>query len=485
MASWMRRSDTGEVASARPHDKLLQVGRPLLLAVIASGMALIAVLNESAFWAGEAVFIPVALLVAWIGFARTRVFGWQVAVPTYYLLYFGLLPIAEIAGGLANHGDDSRLQMPLLLMSAALVAFAAAARLVPKSRVRAHPVGAMFKRSMGQAWWLLSLMLVGSWGHVFGAYYGYYGLGIALGTIDPLAGVATVASGMLPIATVVAYCQFMETREWKWGVMGLSATLFSVGVGMFARSKGAILGPLVIPGIVYFNYTQRVPWRLVTGTVLAYILAVYPFVTAWRVEGETQYRSRTEQFQEGMQILLAMEWPQGDMQGQGFGSMSRSLLRVTGDIVAETGDTTPFEAGSTYLTGVQAMVPRFLWPEKPNMEVGNLVGKKYGWLQASDDITNVAPTLPGEAYMNFGVAGVLVLMLAMGALASWIDGPLTVRMGTWFLTWSTVTGALSQESPFAHLVLPMIRALLLCVVVAAGTDLLLRAKNVPKAQIPL
>jgi len=445
-----------------------------LLPLVAAVLVTMALVTGSTFWAGEALFIPLAVLATAIGFARTRLFGWQVAIPSFYLLFFGLIPVAESFVGLVDHAGNMRLDRPLIWMSAGLIVFVIAARSVRASPFEPDALGAMPDSSLGKTWFVLTLMLIGGWGFIYSALYGYFGLGGALTTLDPYAGAASVASGFVLLASVVAYSHFMETRRWKWGSIAISATLVSIGVGLFTRSKGAILSPLMIPGLAYFNAKKRIPWLLIAVTAVAYLFVVYPFVTSWRNEGSPEYRSSAEQFQEGTMRLMSWEMFLDGEQGDGVRSLSRGLLTVMGDIVAETGTSTPFEGGSTYWIGFEVMVPRFVWPGKPDMRVGNILGMKYGWIQSSDEITNIAPTLPGEAYVNFGPLGLLVLMAIMGGLAGWMDGPLTARMGKWFLTWSTLAGALGQESMFAHLVMPFARTLLLILMLVGGVDLLLR-----------
>ncbi len=63
-------------------------------------------------------------------------------------------------------------------------------------------------------------------------------------------------------------------------------------------------------------------------------------------------------------------------------------------------------------------IPRLLWPDKPStMKITNELAMRYGWL--SDHFIGkvaLSPGLMDEAYMNFGIIGVMVVMILFGAI---------------------------------------------------------------------
>ena len=60
-------------------------------------------------------------------------------------------------------------------------------------------------------------------------------------------------------------------------------------------------------------------------------------------------------------------------------------------------------------------VPRTMWPNKP-IGSGAYMGEKLGW-----DFTNVSCPIPGEAYINFGVIGVVAFGLIFGFISTIMD----------------------------------------------------------------
>jgi hypothetical protein len=130
-------------------------------------------------------------------------------------------------------------------------------------------------------------------------------------------------------------------------------------------------------------------------------------------------------------------------------SLSRGVLMIFSDIVNKTGESVGFEGGTTYLVALGNLVPRLLWPEKPDSTVGKVIGQKYGFVQAEDDATSIASTVMGEGYMNFGLAGLLTVMAAYGCLAAFVDTVLRAKLGMWFIAWSIPVALFGQEAAIA------------------------------------
>jgi hypothetical protein len=79
-----------------------------------------------------------------------------------------------------------------------------------------------------------------------------------------------------------------------------------------------------------------------------------------------------------------------------------------------------YQLGKTYLDGVLILVPRALYPAKATVNLDTLVGNAVFDCGAFGACA-VPPGLIGEAYLNFGLAGVPTIALLSGALVGWID----------------------------------------------------------------
>ncbi|HEV9037246.1 MAG TPA: hypothetical protein VGQ51_11515 [Puia sp.] len=77
----------------------------------------------------------------------------------------------------------------------------------------------------------------------------------------------------------------------------------------------------------------------------------------------------------------------------------------------------PFDMGSNLLRNLaSALVPRFLWPDKPNAG-GKYNMAYYAGFYINGWSTNVGPL--GEAYGSFGVTGGIIYMILLGAFIRW------------------------------------------------------------------
>jgi hypothetical protein len=91
-------------------------------------------------------------------------------------------------------------------------------------------------------------------------------------------------------------------------------------------------------------------------------------------------------------------------------------LYVTALIIADTSANDSFLYGKTYLPLLTKWIPRFLWPEKPIEDLGNVWARQYGYLASDDYVTSFnLPWLP-EMYMNFGMTGVIGVSFLLGIL---------------------------------------------------------------------
>lgn len=108
-----------------------------------------------------------------------------------------------------------------------------------------------------------------------------------------------------------------------------------------------------------------------------------------------------------------------------FGSATGELEERSGagngtfPILALVPNEVDFLYGSSYLAVLTLPIPRVLWPEKPGL-VGGLVGDTF----FAGSPFGVPPGPTGEAYWNFGIAGVLVVFFLFGVFHKWLSSAL-------------------------------------------------------------
>lgn len=83
----------------------------------------------------------------------------------------------------------------------------------------------------------------------------------------------------------------------------------------------------------------------------------------------------------------------------------------TAVVVAQIPEKHDFLLGSSYVSLFIAPIPRTLWPEKPVVRIGRFVGVE---LYERGSFSGVPPGLYGEAFLNFGWIGLMVMPFLFG-----------------------------------------------------------------------
>gem|GEM_PF-6295132 len=84
-------------------------------------------------------------------------------------------------------------------------------------------------------------------------------------------------------------------------------------------------------------------------------------------------------------------------------------------IVARTPEVVQFQGGETLLFAIYGLIPRAIWSGKPSIIMCG-VNNQYFSGRGADANTCAAMTVPGELYWNFGTAGIIVGLFAIGLL---------------------------------------------------------------------
>ena len=98
-----------------------------------------------------------------------------------------------------------------------------------------------------------------------------------------------------------------------------------------------------------------------------------------------------------------------------------ATMDMFADVIRRTPDDVPYWKGETYYSLVGAMVPRFLWPDKPVKELGQAFGHRYRYLDPTNKSTAINLPILVEFYVNFGGAAVLIGMVLVGCIYGIVD----------------------------------------------------------------
>lgn len=261
------------------------------------------------------------------------------------------------------------------------------------------------------------------WGALLGG-----GLVILLRVLgwEPLASpafsaIVQLATSQFNVAIVLlAYLAYSKDQRNVRVLLGLyAAVLFAFLTGLTTGMLESALMPLVLLLTVRWHATRRVPWfALLAGFLLFLLLNPAKIEYRREVWYGTQEHSLGERLQIWSEILIEQVEDTVNY-GTGEETMRDSLARF--DLVHKfayvremTPVYLPYYRGETYSYFLYSWVPRLLWPNKPfatnaNDRIDIDYRLRLPWQGANISIGQ----LP-EAYVNFGVIGIGVVMALQG-----------------------------------------------------------------------
>jgi hypothetical protein len=241
-------------------------------------------------------------------------------------------------------------------------------------------------------------------------------------SMSPLELEAVLLAGyMQPMGIVIlayAYCVYRR----PYVLLALLGTIaVQMVFGFVTDSKGQVLIGVIIVVFCKLLVDGKLP-KAWLGFAAAFILVVFPVLQANRIAMGLRGTVYSQAAQDiGATLSRALEAQEslssGRYRSETFFERS-SMKHSVAMIVTGTGDTQQFQRGHTLAPLLTAFIPRLIWPDKPDVETGQLVNKEF---HVSDEAaTNISPSHLGELYWNFGWLGVLAGMPIIGALLGFI-----------------------------------------------------------------
>jgi hypothetical protein len=237
------------------------------------------------------------------------------------------------------------------------------------------------------------------------------------------------ATKILAVALVGSVCGFAVTprENLKLSRLGFFALLTVGTAGLFfgnlaSGSKAYIMFSfLPVTWLFILNPKLRL-WTLALGAGLAifYFAVVAPVVHTSRLRPLETGEDPREHMIESLDIWLRErpeELSQSFFVEQFDQFVNRQFDPVpVGFIVGEVNES-GLRMGETMEYATYAFIPRLLWPDKPTVTRGAWFSDYLGLYGTEGEVsTSVGMTAIGELYWNFGMAGVLIGMLAIGCL---------------------------------------------------------------------
>jgi len=89
-------------------------------------------------------------------------------------------------------------------------------------------------------------------------------------------------------------------------------------------------------------------------------------------------------------------------------------------ILEETPKNVPYWEGSSYYPIIYKWIPRFIWPDKPSENMGQIFGHAYELIGEDNLDTSMNTPIFVEAYMNFSYIGLFLLAILMGIMVGYV-----------------------------------------------------------------
>ncbi|TAN40747.1 MAG: glycosyltransferase family 2 protein [Nitrospirae bacterium] len=413
-------------------------------------------------------------------------FHWWFAVgPASAVLFAVLRDDADLLGKYVGAGGAS---LWVVALGLPLYAYSAKKTMQwSRDRIRhlsfLMPEGPLYRPAALYAYWLLggvlavTVIVLGQFGIVGRQAISYLGATIsenwfvsvleAISTISVFATVGVMAYLIGPVR--------QGTGKFKAIAVGL--ILFNTVTAFTSGWKGAIVQSFVLLFIVMYVWRQKLPILLVVMLALSYLFVVEPFVRETRIVAEITQISTPEERYELFKAAMG-EATLDDLAAieLNIESPFRYIFEYA-EIIASESSLFNGPWSGTISDGLLALVPRALYPDKPEGTVGNFFARYLGNAAPDDYEQNIGVSLPFEIVGNYGYIMGVLSFIGIGVLWTlfcvWLLSE--ARLATHPLAPLCIMYALSMEASIGQF-LARFRDLPLLLVAAYLLWLLLRKR---------
>lgn len=361
---------------------------------------------------------------------RLNIFSLGVAGAVFYFTFFLLTPLLQWFGVNMGISDAEPLSREAgTVIGAGFAGLLAGYFILPGSSVRRIPnvfVGAWNYRRV--AWVIAGLVMLGVAGKIArlagGGYFhtersATFLLSPFTSLIGYLDWVWLIAFG---VALLVYYSLAREDAPHarRWGMV--AGSLFAIGAifAVFSCGREEIF-LIALSYLIIRWYTKGMAWWKVYLAVFLLVAIVFPWGNICRNPAIGKY------YLEPNSDTNVATLASGGIRLTTESFFSRINHSFTISRVTATNQP---DFKSNFLIDIFTSLgpPRFLWESKPPSinARGNEFAHRLGVLAPDDMLTSVGPTLPGDFFINFGVAGVFVGMTLFGLLLKFLYAYLIV-----------------------------------------------------------
>ena len=244
---------------------------------------------------------------------------------------------------------------------------------------------------------------------------------------------ALLQNQLLVAIGILAWLAFSVRKRKRHLVMLYLVVLLAALRGFATTMMEMMIVPLAVLFIARWTYAQRIPLFSLGAIALAFLFfspVKMDIRNSTRGEPEIQGQQEIQNRAVEWVNSSARFWSEAFEGKRSFGestadaSSRADLVHSFAHIYSFTPSVVPYQYGSTYSYLAVAWVPRAIWPEKPQANyANNFYAIEYG-VSTEEGVKTASfgATLMGEGYMNFGVAGVAMIMVILGLVMALMEG---------------------------------------------------------------
>lgn len=243
-------------------------------------------------------------------------------------------------------------------------------------------------------------------------------------------GVAAAASSLLTLVLAVGIALLANRVYRADGTARSGSKLLLYGViaavaviGLGGGMLETVFLPLVVVFVVRWHASRRFPVAWLVGGCLAFLLLN---AAKYEYRGEVWFSSKQYTLVDQIEtwsrtsatVLASLTTADGVNTLLNRTIHRFDLIHTFAHVMDLTPSHLPHYAGVTYDYLLYGWIPRILWPDKPTAQGANVMfALDYGLLLDSQvDTTMIGIGFLAEAYANFGLLGVVVVMFLIGCL---------------------------------------------------------------------
>jgi hypothetical protein len=244
------------------------------------------------------------------------------------------------------------------------------------------------------------------------------------------ASIYILANMLQPVSLLcLAYAQCRYRRRWM-GWFLLAVVLTQLVIGFVEDIKGNALSGIVLVLVTRALIEGKLPRRWIIISAMG-IMVLFPILQANRLVRSETGADRSQVARHlwtNVKLAVAASKQAKTQPDRPQTLLARMSLKGSVDlIVSETGIDVPFERGHTLSPLLTTFIPRFIWPNKPDVQTGQVMNHVFHI--SAVRFTYISPSHLGELFWNFGWTGVVFGMFAIGLLLGLIGSRFALAEG--------------------------------------------------------